>query len=82
MTATQPSHLIFPVSHDPLCVASGNFQNLMFVPFKNHFLYNGVTRFGEEIIKTLADGDCNSKNDNNKNGSQPTISPKTIKPIR
>jgi hypothetical protein len=33
----------------------------MFVPFKAHFLYNGVTCFGEEIIRRLADGDFNSK---------------------
>jgi hypothetical protein len=59
MPATQPPHLILPVSHDPLYVASGSFQNIMFVPQKAHFLYNRVTCFGEEIIKRLADGDFN-----------------------
>jgi hypothetical protein len=59
MPATQSSHLIPPISHGPLSVASGNTENIMSVPFKDHFLYNRVMCFGDEITKTVAGGDFN-----------------------
>jgi hypothetical protein len=53
MPATQQSHLTLPISHGLLSVASGHFQNIMFVPFKDRFLYHKVMCFGEEITKHL-----------------------------
>jgi hypothetical protein len=63
MPATQQSHLILPISHGPLRLQVA-ISKKSFVPFKDYFLYNRVMCFGEEITKSLADGDFNSKNGN------------------